>query len=389
MLELTPAQAKAQWRSPLGLYVHVPFCATTCDYCAFYQTEPTAELVRGFLAGVGLEAGLVPWNRRVDTVFWGGGTPGMLSPRALTELGQTVLQHAGGPPAEWSVELAPASVTPQRLAALKDLGVTRISLGVQSFNATLLEALGRRHTRQQAERAYGLVRGAGFRSVNFDLIFAVPGQSLAEWRKDLDAAVRLQPDHISTYCLTFEEDTALFLKLAQGTVRRDVETEAAFYTEAWERLESAEYAQYEISNFARAGHQCLHNLNTWRMAEWVGLGPSAASQFGGRRSSSVADLKRWRAELDQGRRSMEDSVELTPRILAEDSLIFGLRMNEGVDLPSLRARFAGAPWARIEALAERLAQEGLALLEGGALRLTLKGRLLADAVGGQILDMFG
>ena len=133
--------------------------------------------------------------------------------------------------------LAPASVTPQRLAALKDLGVTRISMGVQSFQPVLLEALGRRHTREQVLRAYDRVRGAGFASVNLDLIFAVPGQSLAAWRADLDAAVELQPDHISTYCLTFEEDTALFVKLAQGRVRPDVGEEAAFYTEAWERLE--------------------------------------------------------------------------------------------------------------------------------------------------------
>jgi oxygen-independent coproporphyrinogen-3 oxidase len=140
MLELTPAQAKGQHQPPLGLYIHVPFCATACDYCAFYQTQPTAESVRGFLAGVAREARLVTWNRLVETVFWGGGTPGMLAPRALTELGEIVRRQAGGPPAEWSVELAPASVTPQRLAALKDLGVTRISMGVQSFQPVLLEA---------------------------------------------------------------------------------------------------------------------------------------------------------------------------------------------------------------------------------------------------------
>jgi oxygen-independent coproporphyrinogen-3 oxidase len=388
MLDLAPAQAKAQWSPAFGLYVHVPFCATTCDYCAFYQTQPTAETVRGFLAGVAREADLVTWKRPVDTVFWGGGTPGMLAPRALTELGETILRHAGGHPEEWSVELAPSSVTPQRLEALKDLGVTRISLGVQSFHEAKLDALGRRHTKQQALKAYALVRDAGFASVNFDLIFAVPGQSLAEWREDLDTAVKLQPDHLSTYCLTFEEDTALFLKLAQGRVRRDLETEVAFYTEAWERLEAAGYAQYEISNFARAGHQCRHNLNTWRMAEWIGLGPSAASQYAGRRSSNVADLDRWRGDLDSGLRSLVDAVDLTPQILAEDSLIFGLRMNEGVALPVLRARFPEAPWGQVDALAERLTQEGLATVTDGWLRLTLRGRLLADAVGGHVMDAF-
>lgn len=342
--------------------------------------------MRRFLSGVAREAELVSWNRPVDTVFWGGGTPGMLAPRALSDLGEIVRRHAGGSPGEWSVELAPASVTEQRLKALKDAGVTRISMGVQSFQPVFLDALGRRHTREQALRAYDLVRKAGFSSVNFDLIFAVPGQSLAEWREDLDEAVKLGPDHISTYCLTFEEDTVLFLKLAQGRVRLDVDKEAAFYTEAWERLDAAGYRQYEISNFARAGHKCRHNENTWRMAEWIGLGPSAASQYAGWRSSNVADLEQWRADVESGRRSLADSVELTPRTLAEDSLIFGLRMNEGVDLPELQTRFPETPWKQIGSLVERLLGEGLAVMPEGRLRLTLQGRLLADAVAGQVMD---
>ncbi len=387
MLELAPAQAKARRLPALGLYVHVPFCAAACDYCAFYQTTPTAAGVSGFLAGVAREAELAAPDRPVDTVFWGGGTPGLLSPRALTELGTTGRRHAGGPPPEWSVELAPASVTPERLAALRAVGVTRISLGVQSFQPPLLAALGRRHTVRQVREAYARIRAAGFASVNLDLIFAIPGQEMAAWRADLDEAVRLEPDHLSTYCLTFEEDTALFVRLAAGRVRRDVATEIAFYTEAWERLGGAGYAQYEISNFARPGHRCAHNVNTWRMQEWIGLGPSAASQSGGWRGSNVPDLDRWRADLDAGRRAGLDRVALTPRLLAEDSLIFGLRMNDGVDLPALRERHPAAPWARIEALAARLAEDGLATLSpAGTLRLTLRGRLVADAVGAQIME---
>jgi oxygen-independent coproporphyrinogen-3 oxidase len=389
MLELAIAQAKARRTPALGLYLHVPFCASACDYCAFYQTEPTAEGVRGFLAGAAREAELVAWDRPVDTVFWGGGTPGMLAPRALTELGGLVLRHSGGPPPEWSVEMAPSSITPQRLAALTALGVTRISIGVQSFQPGLLEALGRRHSRRQALRAYDAVRAAGFASVNLDLIFAIPGQTLDGWRDDLDEALKLEPDHVSTYCLTFEEDTALFVKLSQGRLPPDADKEAAFYTEAWERLDAAGYAQYEISNFARPGHQCRHNLNTWRMEEWIGLGPSAASQYGGWRGANVPDLARWRADLDQGRRARTDRVELTSRVMAEDSLIFGLRMNEGVDLPVLRARFPDAPWGQIDALAVRLTEEGLAVMGDGRLRLTLRGRLVADSVGGEILAAFG
>jgi oxygen-independent coproporphyrinogen-3 oxidase len=387
MLELATAQAKARRLPALGLYVHVPFCATTCDFCAFYQIKPTATAVRRFLAGVAREAQLAALARPADTIFWGGGTPGLLSARALAALGGAVLGAAGRRPAEWSVEMTPLSATPERLAALKEIGVTRISMGMQSFRPELLAALGRRHTRPQALRAYDRVRAAGFASVNLDLIFAIPGQRVEEWTADLDEAVRLAPDHISTYCLTFEEDTALFVKLSQGRVRRDVEQEAAFYTAAWERLEGAGYGQYEISNFARPGHQCRHNLNTWRMEEWIGFGPAAASQCGGWRGSNVTDLDQWLADVAAGRRAGVDRVELTPRLLAEDSLIFGLRMNEGVNLPQLRARFPAAPWTGLGTLAARLAEEGLATADAsGNLRLTLRGRLVADAIGAQILD---
>jgi oxygen-independent coproporphyrinogen-3 oxidase len=272
------------------------------------------------------------------------------------------------------------------LKALKDLGVTRISMGVQSFQRLQLEALGRKHTREQALRAYERVRAAGFASVNLDLIFAIPGQTMDEWRADLDAAVQLQPDHISTYCLTFEEDTALFVKLSQGRVRLDVEKETAFYTEAWTRLGAAGYPQYEISNFARPGHACLHNLNTWRMEEWVGLGPSAASQFGGWRASNAADLAQWKTALDAGRRADVERIELTSRMLAEDCLVFGLRMNEGVNLPALGARFPAAPWEKVAGLAARLEEAGLAEWADDRLRLTLCGRLVADAVAVQIME---
>ncbi|MFZ9682623.1 MAG: coproporphyrinogen-III oxidase family protein, partial [Cephaloticoccus sp.] len=251
------------------MYVHVPFCASTCDFCAFYQVRPTAGDVAKFLGSVAAEAELVTWRRPVITVFWGGGTPGLLAPADLTALGELVRARCGGQPAEWSVELAPASVTDARLAALKDLGVTRISMGVQSFQPALLDALGRQHTREQVWRAYDRVRAANFASVNLDLMFALPGQTEAEWIADVAAAVALAPDHLSTYCLTFEEDTALWVKLSQGRVKLDAEHEARLYETTWAQLEAAGYAQYEVSNFARPGHACRHNLNTWRMHEWV------------------------------------------------------------------------------------------------------------------------
>ncbi len=217
MIRRASEQAKgAASARPLGLYMHVPFCASTCDFCAFYQIVPTAAAVESFLAGVEAEAALVAWPGPVTTAFWGGGTPGLLAPRDLARLAEVVRARAGGALAEWTVELAPASVTPDRLAVLREAGVTRISMGVQSFQPARLESLGRKHTREQVYRAYERVRAAGFGNVNLDLMFALPGQPAEEWESDLAEAVALAPEHLSTYFLTFEEDTALWARLAAG-----------------------------------------------------------------------------------------------------------------------------------------------------------------------------
>lgn len=391
--EKSPSEAVAPQGSAalaLGVYVHVPFCATTCDFCAFYQTVPKADAVPRYLAAVREEARLVGRaGRTVDTAFWGGGTPGLLRAGELEQLGRAMLDFCGGAPTEWSVEMAPATVTAERLNVLRSLGVTRISLGVQSFDETLLDALGRQHNPKQIYRAYDLIRAAQFPSVNLDLMFALPNQSEAQWSADIAEVVRLAPDHLSTYCLTFEEDTAMWVKLSQGKVKLDPEKEAAFYLGTWEQLAEVGFAQYEVSNFSRPGHVCVHNLNTWRMQEWIGFGPSGASQYAGWRSSNPPDLNQWHADLAAGRRSTSDRTELTPGLLASDCVIFGLRMNEGVCLPELRRRFPSAPWERLHELLPKLLIEGL-LVDSpeGRIRLTPRGRLVADAVGAEVLEAF-
>jgi len=388
MAEIHLGQEKAL--PPLGIYVHVPFCATTCDFCAFYQTVPKGDAVRRYLDAVEAEVSLVNWaGRRAVTVFWGGGTPGLLRPAEIEQLGRSMLRHNGGQPDEWSVELAPATVTADRLAALKSLGVTRISMGVQSFDGALLDALGRQHTPGQIYRAYDLIRAQGFASVNLDLMFALPNQTEAQWQADMDEALRLAPDHLSTYCLTFEEDTAMWVKLSQGKVKLDVNKEADFYRRSWEYLGAAGYPQYEVSNFARPGHQCRHNLSTWRMHEWVGFGPSAASQHDGWRSSNPPDLGLWLADVAAGRRATADRTALTNELLAADSVIFGLRMNEGVSVPQLQKRFPTPRWTRVQDLWPRLLAEGLMeAAPDGRINLTIRGRLVADAIGAEVLEAF-
>ncbi len=370
-----------------GIYVHVPFCSSTCDFCAFYQIKPTAGAVDQFLKGIEAEAELIPWRGPISTVFWGGGTPGLLSPDDLDRLAKIIRKKTVIQPIEWSIELAPAWVTKARLEVLRDNGINRISMGIQSFSDELLDGLGRQHTPKQVYKAYELIREMGFKNVNVDMMFALPGQTEAEWLKDLEEAVALKPDHISTYCLTFEEDTALWIKLSEGRVKLDPEHEAKLYEATWEKLHQEGYQQYEVSNFAKPGFECRHNLSTWKMQEWIGLGPSAASQHDGMRGVNPADLALWSQQLNAGKRMQEDRRVLTEDLLLEDSLIFGLRVNQGVDLAQARIRFPDANWTFVEAKLSTLESEGLLKISSEVVRLTNKGRLLADSVGTELLGL--
>ncbi|MEO0509482.1 MAG: radical SAM family heme chaperone HemW [Verrucomicrobiota bacterium] len=369
-----------------GLYCHVPFCASTCDFCAFYQEKPRRGDLDRYLTAMDQEFALLPEDRPVDTVFWGGGTPGLLAAKDLERLGKSMLEHLKQPPKEWTIEMAPSTVKVDKLEVLKEMGVTRISMGVQSFDAALLESLGRLHNPRQIHTAWERIQNAGFPQTNLDLIFAIPNQSLEQWEADIREAAHLGPDHISTYCLTFEEDTALYVKLAQGKIRIDEDREVSFYERGWELLHELGYHQYEISNFSKLGKECIHNLNTWRMYEWIGCGPSAASQAGGERYQRPANLDLW-IEGMSGVPAKEELVSLNDRMLLADSIVFGLRMNEGIHFKELLQRFpeAGDP-SPVRELLYRLLREGLLYEAGSSYRLTAKGRLLADAIGSEILE---
>ena len=369
-----------------ALYLHVPFCASSCDFCSFYQEQPKRGEIDRYLAAIERELELHPPGR-VETAFWGGGTPGLLPADDLRRLGHA-MTRAAGQPNEWSVELAPSSVRADKLAALKEIGVTRVSMGVQSFDDVTLDALGRRHSPKQIMEAWELIEAAGFASRNLDLIFAIPGQDEQRWTEDLRRAIELQPDHLSTYCLTFEEDTAMFVKLSQGKVKIDRELEARLYRQTWEQLEANGYAQYETSNFARAGHACRHNLITWEMGSWIGYGPSAASQWGQRRWTNPANLDQWIKGIEAGTPVLDQVKDLSAADLLCDALVFGLRLNAGVNPAALAARFATPLPARVTNLFEALVEEGLMEAAGSQVRLTGEGRMRADAVGVSIIERF-
>ena len=373
----------------LGIYVHVPFCARSCDFCHFYQEAPRRADLDAYLAGMEQSFASQPPPRPASTVFWGGGTPGLLPAADMRRLGKALLDaNQGVSPVEWTVEMAPATVKEDRIEALLDLGVTRFSMGVQSFQPLLLEALGRIHSLQQVERALGVFAAAGVSNFNLDLIFAIPGQSLSQWEADLDQALAARPAHLSTYCLTFEEDTALWLRLQKGQVTKlEPEDEAAYFEMAWSKLAAAGLPQYEVSNFARPGRACQHNIHTWEMQEWLGYGPSASSQAGWRRWTQPHSLEQWLEGLASGRPRLADSVDLTPGMLAQDCLIFGLRMNSGVDLAAVERRFPRSLPSAWDQFRLNLLEEGLAEQSGNQLLLTDAGRLLADRIGQEILAL--
>jgi oxygen-independent coproporphyrinogen-3 oxidase len=368
----------------LGLYVHVPFCSTTCDFCAFYQEKPSKKGMDAYFAGLRDEICRFPPDRPLSTIFFGGGTPGLLQPDQLDQLCGLVntLELESG--AEWSIELAPFEITPEKLQVLQSHGVNRISMGVQTFDPRFMEALGRKHPVEKTLSAYDMIREAGFSSVNLDLLFGAPAQTLADWESDLARAVELQPDHLSTYCLTFEEDTAMYVRLAEGKVKIDPEREAEFYEFAWDYLPAHGYDQYEVSNYAKPGHACSHNLNTWTMNEWIGYGPSACTQYKGFRRKNIANLEEWSQGIKLGNQPkfMEEET-LSSTEFAQDAVLFGLRMNHGISVSKIAEQF-DVPidqFSGITNFMNHLLEEGLATQpETGIYTLTKQGRILCDAI---------
>lgn len=341
-----------------------------------------------YLEGMEREMELRPLNRPIHTVFVGGGTPGVLTVKDWERLGRALQRYWGdSDPVEWSIEMAPSTIHPDKLALFRDLGVTRISVGVQSFQEDTLKALGRRQPLARIYKALEAIREAGFPSWNLDLMFALPGQPWSSWEKDLQTAIEWAPDHISTYCLTLEEDTPLYIRTLQSGKAPTEEEQVELYLRTWDYLGTHGYPQYEVSNFATPGHACLHNRNTWRMQEWIGLGPSAASQYQQRRWQNIPDTTEWHRQLTANRLPEVEVSTLSVQDLAVDTLIFGLRMNEGVEIHSWIQRFGESVTRPL--LESLQAYRGHGLFEESPthLRLTDQGRLVADSIGSAILEI--
>ncbi|MEI6871091.1 MAG: radical SAM family heme chaperone HemW [Verrucomicrobiota bacterium] len=357
------------------LYLHIPFCPKLCPYCCFYVEEGSRNKNIAFLDALLGELDAAMRDRPVlpKTIYFGGGTPTALLTEQLEYLleglrSRLPLQHLQ----EWTVEANPATIRPEKAQVLRDAGVTRISLGVQSWNAGTLKTLGRVHSAQQAHKTYDLLRKTGFPAINIDLMFSVPGQTPEEWEQDLQTTLALQPDHISAYCLTYEEDTEYFRKLSTGQFVQSEEKDARMFERTMDVLAAGEFRQYEISNHARSGFESKHNLAYWEGREYLGLGPSAFSTIDGERLQNVRDTAEYVKRVRSEQSAVLTRESLSPETLLKESVAFGLRLDTGVSASLL------APW-----LEETTHLEEIGLLERAQERfkLTRRGRMLADAVG--------
>ncbi len=383
-----PTAALAE-NAPLSLYLHVPFCATRCGYCDF-NTYTAAELgsapgasQQAYLDAVRAELDLavrVLGPRPVRTIFFGGGTPTLLPSAELVGLLDAVRSRFPlAADAEVTTEANPESVDAGYLAALAEGGFNRISLGMQSSVGHVLKVLDRRHTPGRVAQAVGWAREAGFGSVSLDLIYGSPGESADDWRRSLRAALELQPDHLSAYSLIVEPGTRLAARIKRGELAGvDDDVHADYYLIADAELAAAGLDWYEVSNWARPGHECRHNLAYWRGHDWWGIGPGAHSHVGGVRWWNLRHPTRYSARLLTGESPAEAREELSAEDRRIERVLLELRLAEGLELAVLTQDE--------QARVPEVVASDLGRAEDGRLRLNLRGRLLADGIIRDLLD---
>lgn len=335
------------------LYAHVPFCSHKCEYCAFYSAQPSGDQVQRYVEALVKEIALVAHRCVPDTIFFGGGTPSLLSITHWETILEALRGHQLLGASEFTVECNPATVSADKARLLRSAGVNRISMGVQSLDADLLVRLGRVHSREQVFRSLDILRGAGFDNVSIDLMFAIPGQTMALWEATLDEALALGTEHLSCYEVIYEEDTPLYEQLQAGKIDVDEELACAQYERLVERASHAGFRQYEVANFGRDARlgspapetepevpvfACRHNVAYWRGHDFFGLGPSASEYVDGVRSRNRASTILYTEAALRGHRAKEFAEALPPLGRAGELAAFGLRMNAGWPFDVFRRR---------------------------------------------------
>lgn len=390
----------------IALYVHIPFCETKCPYCDFNTYAAIEPLMPAY--GEALCAEIALWGRlaaaggagdarRVSSVFFGGGTPSYVPARDIAG----ALDAVRGafrvlPDAEVTLEANPGDFAPRKLSAYLECGVNRLSIGVQSFDDGLLKMLGRRHSADDAMAAYRMAADAGFRNISIDLMYGLPYQRLEQWRRTLDRALELAPPHLSMYCLTLEGGTPMERWVAEGRMPEpDGDLAADMYVLAQDETRRAGYRHYEISNWALAGMRSRHNLAYWRNLPYLGVGPGAHSYLWGRRFANIRSPREYVGlmqgdaatvcegaadDVIRGAPVVGEVERIEPPLEMAETLMMGLRLDEGVSVAGFRERFGAAPAERYPEAIGELTAQGLLDVGDGALRLTARGRMMANAV---------
>lgn len=374
-----------------SLYVHVPFCAQKCAYCAFYSEPSRGDLTNRYVDALIGELQIVAGNLKPKTLFFGGGTPSLLNFRQWNLIFDAMerLNLLGAE--EFTIECNPATVSGDKAKLFRDFGVNRVSMGVQSLDGVLLERLGRIHSRDMVFKSFDVLRQAAFDNINIDLMFAIPGQTLETWRSTLNEALALGSEHLSSYEVIYEDDTPLFAQLQAGEFDVDEDLACAMYDELVERTTAAGFQQYEIANFARHHsalrtprsalpfYACRHNVNYWHGGSFYGLGPSATSYVRGIRTRNWANTQLYCEQLEKGIRAIESREELPPLKRAGETAAFGLRMNSGWQFEEFRKTTNFDLRREWKTDMEQLAERGWGEIRPDHFRLTRQGLRFADA----------
>jgi len=379
-----PIITKRTNKTPLGIYIHVPFCRSKCQYCDFYSlTTKDDKLLDGYLDAICdhiKEAGALAPNYKVDSIFFGGGTPSFFGADGIATILTTIRRNFDVTlEAEITLEANPDSVSDKLLHRLRAEGFNRMSLGIQTDNNETLKKLGRPHTYDQAVTAFHRIRKAGFRNISVDLIYGLPGQSLQEWLDTLDNVLKLNPEHISCYGLKVEPGTPLYDYRDYANLPDD-DTQADMYLAAAEALRGRGFKQYEISNFARKGLYSRHNMKYWTGGEYLGFGPSASSDFAGKRFTLVRDLQSYILGIREGGEVMEDIQEIPLRERAGEYLMLRLRTSTGIQAEEYERKFM-LPFAPLEQILRKHEDYNYTTRnEEGRWCLTPKGYLISNDI---------
>lgn len=373
-----------QEKTPLGIYVHIPFCRSKCQYCDFYSLSDCAdkrmdEYLRAVCTHI-REAGALAPNHRVDTVYFGGGTPSFFGANNLATVMNTIRRSFDvAADVEITFEANPDSVTPRLLRRLRAEGFNRVSLGIQTDDDAILRDIGRPHTYRQAVEAVKRIRRAGYKNLSVDLIYGLPGQTLQGWENTLQTVVKLDPEHISCYGLKLEEGTPLYLRQNECALADD-DTQADMYLAAVEYLRLKGYRQYEISNFAKRDRASKHNLKYWTGGEYLGFGPDASSDFAGKRFSNIRDLQGYIDGIRDHGQILRECEEISARERAGEYLMLRLRTTAGITCEEYEKKYIldFSPLARI---LDDACKRNFALCNGhGGYRLTAEGFLVSNAI---------